>query len=128
MEGDDIGMLRSNFAGDVAAVAARRAELERIAVGESAELRERLEVYRVLATEPWRDADGYEIGRLPQNEKGVSTFSSTNDQKDWSPTRHEATSTVDGAAAGAPPAKRADDRTDGGAMMAPMVRDRARRT
>jgi hypothetical protein len=66
MEGDDIGMLRSNFAGDVAAVAARRAELERIAIGDSAELRERLEVYHFLATTPWRDADGCEIGRLPQ--------------------------------------------------------------
>jgi hypothetical protein len=76
MEGDDIGMLRSNFAGDVAAVAARRAELERIAVGESAELRERLEAYRVLATEPWRDADGYEIGRLPQPSPPASAQSS----------------------------------------------------
>jgi hypothetical protein len=58
IEGDNIGMLRSNFAGDVAAVATRHVELERIAIGDSAELRERLEVYRILATEPWRDADG----------------------------------------------------------------------
>ena len=34
MEGDDIGMLRSNFAGDVAAVATRHAELE---LGQSSE-------------------------------------------------------------------------------------------
>jgi hypothetical protein len=76
MEGDDIGMLRSNFAGDVAAVAARRAELERIAIGDSAELRERLEVYHFLATTPWRDADGCEIGRLPQPSPPASAQSS----------------------------------------------------
>ena len=32
IEGDNIGMLRSNFAGDVAAVATRHVELERIGV------------------------------------------------------------------------------------------------
>eukprot|EP01046_Picozoa_sp_COSAG06_P035909 COSAG06_NODE_3910_length_4781_cov_15.115984_2_plen_89_part_00 len=69
LEGDDIGMLRHNFGTDVAAVATRRAELESIAVGGTSpgsSARETLlAAYKVLATEPWRDADGYEIGRLP---------------------------------------------------------------